>query len=119
MAGTVKILCGPGHLSSAAGTNLVAGLGTAAANPIAGTYNIVRHIHLFNEDTAARTVTIFLGATGGTLSNTALLYTLSIAAATGYDLYGAWKMTTAEFLSGQASINAVVTQTVTGEAFAL
>lgn len=114
----IKNLAGPGHLTNAV-ANIPAGLGTAGASPVANTYNIVRHIHIFNRDTSARTVQLFLGATGGSTTSTALMFDQSISPNSGVDLYGMWKMTTAEFLSGLASVTNVVTITVTGEAHAI
>jgi hypothetical protein len=91
MAGTLKRLAGPAFFQSAA-TNIYV--------PSAATiYGEVRHMH-FVCQTTTTTVTVYLGATGGSAAGTELFKDLSLATAATYDYYCLLKQTSTDFLSG-------------------
>jgi hypothetical protein len=83
-------------------------------------YALVRHIHLCNTDSSARTVSLFVGATGAEAAGTEILKNKSIAANDVYDCYfpSGLKLTSTDFLVGDASVTNVVTATITGELYA-
>lgn len=98
-------------------------VGTSSDNiytPGSNTYALVRHIHLVNQDSSARTVSLWLGATAAEADGTEILEEKSIAANDVYDLYfpSGLKMTTSDFLTGTASAASQVIVTVTGELYA-
>lgn len=98
----VKKRFGPGYVAASA-TNIY--------NPAANLVGYIYHIRLVNKDSAARTVTLYLGATGGSAGGTELLKDWSIAVAGEKDLYfpNGLKVTTTDFLTGIASAaNAIV-----------
>ncbi len=103
---------GPAYITNAAAN-------IASVNPGALTYHLVRHIHLVNTDSSARTVTLYKGATGGSAGGTEILKDYSIAAKGVFDIYypAGDKYTTADFLSGLASVTNVVTIQVNGEKY--
>lgn len=106
MAGTLKLLAGPAYVANAA-TNVYV--------PSAATiYGEVRHIHLVNKDVATRTVTFYLGATGGSAGGTELFKDLSLAVAGVYDYYCLMKQTSTAFLTGIASAASAVVVTIEG-----
>lgn len=110
MAGT-PFKDGPAYVANAAADLYV---------PAANTYALVRHIHLVNTDASARTVDLFVGATGASTGGTEILEDYSIAANDVYDLYfpAGLKLTSSDYLVGAASAATVVTCTVTGELYA-
>ena len=107
MSGTLKRLAGPAYLSNSAADVLAA--------PASGTRYIVRHIHIANEDSSARTFSLFLGATGGSSGGTSLFPTKSIPANDVYDWYCYLEMTSSDYLSGLASVASKLVITVAGE----
>jgi hypothetical protein len=112
MPGT-PLVAGPAYITNSAAN-------ISGVNPSANTYHLVRHVHLVNTDSSARTVTLYKGATGGSAGGTEILKSKSIAATDVYDMY--WpagdKYTTTDFMSGLASVTNVVTIEVTGEKYA-
>jgi hypothetical protein len=111
MAGT-PFKDGPTYLTDSAANIYVPSAATI--------YALVRHIHLVNTDASARTVDLFVGATGGSAAGTEILEDYSIAANDVYDLYfpAGLKLTSADYLTGLASVTNVVVCTVTGELYA-
>lgn len=111
MAGT-PFKDGPAYLTDASDNVYV---------PAANTYALVRHIHLCNTDSSARTVTLWVGATGAEAGGTEILKDHSIGAKGEYDLYfpSGLKLLETDFLVGAASTTNVVTATVTGELHAV
>ena len=83
-------------------------------------YALVRHIHLVNTDSSARTVSLYVGATGAEAAGTEILKDKSIAVGDTYDLYfpSGLKLTSTDFLVGDASVTNKVTATITGELYA-
>lgn len=113
MAGTPKRLAGPAYLGSAAAN---------VYNPSANTYAIVRHFHVVNTDSSARTFTLYIGATGGSAGGTEYSKTLTLAAAgssgSWWDEYAALRLDTTDFLTGLADVASKVVITVEGELYA-
>ena len=99
---------GPEYVANAA-----ANIYTPAANTIAR----IRHIHLTNKDSSARTVTLYIGATGGSAGGTEILKDKSIAVGDIFDLYfpAGLPITASDFLTGVASAATAVTITTSGE----
>lgn len=113
MPGTVSRLAGPAYVSNAAADIF---------NPASNTYALVRQIHLVNKDTStAYTVTLYVGATGGSAGGTEVSGgSHSIAAGAELDLYfpSGLRMSTSDFLSGVASAASKIVVTVLGEKYA-
>lgn len=97
---------GPAYVASTA-----ADLYVASANTVAR----VTLIHLVNTSGSARTVSIYVGATGGSAGGTELLGTYSIAA---NDYAQVWlnglALTSSQFITGVASAASAVTCTIHG-----
>jgi hypothetical protein len=106
-------VAGPAYLTNGA-------VNVAGVNPSANTYRLVRHIHLANTDTSARTVTLYKGSTGASAGGTELCKAKNVPLSDVADLYfpAGDKYTTADFLVGLASVTNVVTITVDGEIYA-
>jgi len=87
--------------------------------PGSGTYALVRHIHLVNTDSSARTVSLYVGATGAEAAGTEILKDKSIAVGDVYDCYfpAGLKLTSTDFLVGDASVTNKVTATISGELY--
>ncbi len=89
-------------------------------DPASGITAVIRHIHLVNTDSSARTVSLWVTTTGAETAGTEILKDYSIEAKGVYDLYfpaglilvGA---TASDILVGDASVTNVVTCTITGE----
>jgi hypothetical protein len=109
MASTLKRISGPAYLAAAA-----ADVYTPPASTI---FTVIKHIRLVNKDVSARTVTLFVGATGGSAGGTEILKDYSIAVGGEKDLYfnPGLRMSSTDFLTGLASAANAVTITVMGE----
>ena len=110
MAGTIKRLAGPAYVSNAAANIYV---------PAANLYGVIRHIHLVNKDSSARTLSLYIGATGGSAGGTEILKDKSIAVADTYDYWSFTRMATTDFLTGIASAASAIVITVEGEEYAV
>lgn len=112
MAGTLKRLAGPAYVSNAAADIIT--------SPAATLYDEVRHIHLVNKDASTRTVTIYVGATGGSAGGTELFKDLSLAVAGVYDYYCLMRLLGGtDYLSGVASAASAIVITVEGYRYAV
>lgn len=111
MAGTIKRLAGPAYIASSAANIYVPGTNK---------YGVVRQIHVANVDTAARTFSLYIGATGGSAGGTQLLGTFALAPNSDMDRYFApgIRLETTDFLTGVASSASTLVITVLGEEFA-
>lgn len=79
-------------------------------------YIILRHIRLVNKTAGPITVSLYVGATGGSAAGTEFLGTaLSIAANSAYDWYGLLRLGNADYLTGSASANTSITFEAEGE----
>lgn len=100
---------GPAYVASAAAD---------LYSPSSGITAKVRHIHLTNKDSSARTVSVYLGATGGSAGGTELLKDKSIAIADTYDLYfpaGLLVVGGSTYISAVASAASAIVATITGD----
>ena len=66
-------------------------------------YDVITHIHIVNTAGTAATFDLHLGTTGISTAASALFTSQPVAANGVYDWYGRLKMTSADFLTGQAS----------------
>ena len=106
--GTLKKIAGPAYIANSA-TNIY-------SPPASTIYTTINQIHLANKDGSARTVSLYVGATGGSAGGTEILGTYSIAANTTYDMYFSpgLRLSDTDFLTGIASSASTVTITVMG-----
>lgn len=111
MAGQLKRIAGPAYLAAAA-----ADIYTPPASTI---YTVIRQILLTNKDSSARTVTLYVGATGGSAGGTEILAGYSIAVGGQYPIFFSpgLKMLSTDFLTGVASSASAVTIVVMGEQY--
>ena len=101
MAGTIKRLVGPAFLANAAAN--IYNQGSALL------YTVIRKMHFANKTGAAVTIRIYVGATGGSASGTELYFDYSIAANSEFNVYGALRLDSTDFLTGLASsANAII-----------
>lgn len=119
MAANKVIRFGPVALSNSA-ANIINCAITSLAGPTGYTqtqpYLIIRHIRLVNKTSSAATVSLYIGATGGSAAGTEFLGTaLSIAANSPYDWYGLLRLDSADFLTGLASAATTITFEAEGE----
>lgn len=110
MPGVIKKLAGPLALTGTYTTNVY-----VPASALV--YDVIRHIHIANKDTVARTFRLYLGATGANAAGTELFFDKSIAAGDVYDWYGVLKVTSTDFLVGGASAVTTLTITISGESY--
>lgn len=115
MAGT-KFVDGPAYVANSAAD---------LYNPAANTFALVYHIKLINKDSSARTVSLYLGATGGSAGGTEIIDPTHSLAATGSnsaekDIYfpNGLKVTSSQYISGVASAASAIVCIITGELFA-
>lgn len=111
MIGTPKRLAGPAYVSSTAAD--------IVTSPPSTQYNLIRMIHFCNEDTAAHTVNIYLGATGGSTGGTTFFKSFTIAANSTYDWPCFLVQKYTEYLSGSTDTASKVSVTVMGESLVL
>ncbi len=104
---TTKRISGPAYLANAA-----ANIYTPPASTI---FTVLKHIHLANVTAGSITVTLYVGATGGSAAGTELFKAQSVAANAVYDWYGELRMDSTDFLSGLASASTSIVITVEGE----
>lgn len=106
---TLKRIAGPAYISNSA-----ANIYTPPASTI---YTVIKHIHVTNKDSSARTFSLYVGATGGSAGGTEIAKDVSVAAGSYVDLYFApgLKMADTDFLSGVASVVSTLTIVVMGE----
>jgi hypothetical protein len=109
MAGTLKKIAGPAFIAAAA-TDIY-------TPPAATIYTIIRHIHIANVTAGAVTVSLFVGATGGSAAGTEILDAYSVAAHDVLDLFFSpgMKLLSTEFLSGLDGAGNALVITVMGE----
>ena len=104
----IKRIAGPAYLANSA-TNIY-------TPPNAAVITIINQISLCNVTAGAITVSVYIGATGGSAGGTELFKDYSIAANSVYDRYFSpgIPMASSDFLSGLASAATSVTVTVSG-----
>jgi hypothetical protein len=107
LSGQLKALYGPAYL----------------ANSIANVYNqtsallftVMKHIHIANVTASAATVTLYIGATGGSAGGTEIFKGLSIPANSSYDYYCNRKLLSTDFLSGLSNTASALVIDIEGE----
>ncbi len=109
----------PVYVPSAAG-NLLNGALSSLAGPVGFTitqpYILVKHIRLSNKDSAAHTVTLYQGATGGSAGGTEFGFdAVSIPAKSNVDYYCQARFESPDFLTGVADTANVVTINIDAE----
>ncbi len=119
MAANKVIRFGPVAMASSA-ANIINPNLTGLTGPVGFTmtqpYLILRHIRLVNKTAGAVTVSLYIGATGGSAAGTEFLGTaLSIPANSAFDWYGMVRLDAADFLTGLASAATSITFEAEGE----
>lgn len=107
MAGTIKRLYGPAYLANAA-ANIY-------NQSSALLYTVIRKMHFVNVTGAPITIRIYIGATGGSAAGTELYYDYPIAANGEFNVYGALRLNSTDFLTGLASSANAIVVTLEGE----
>lgn len=79
------------------------------------TYVILRKIRLVNKTGAAATVTLYIGATGGSAAGTEICLAKVVPANDAIEIFGMLRLGTADFLSGLASAAATINLEAEGE----
>lgn len=107
MAGTIKRLYGPAFLANAAAN--IYNQGSALL------YTVIRKMHFFNKTGAQETIRIYIGATGASASGTELYYDYPIEAFSEFNVYGALRLDSTDFLTGLCSAANAVVVTLEGD----
>jgi len=94
------------------GPAFVASSAANILNPSSALVYRMKHIHLVNQGAAQRTVTLYIGATGGSAAGTELLKDHPIAVAGYTDLFMDTLLETADFLTGIADAASDVVITI-------
>ncbi len=118
MAQNKLIVVGPVALSNTLTTNVLnpptttGGVGTGTPNP----YIILKHVRIVNKTAGAVTCSFWLGATGGNVAGTEVLFQATSVAANSYvDWYGAMTIEATQFLVGGAGAATSLTFQAEGE----
>lgn len=109
----------PVYVANAAGNLLNCNI-TSVAGPVGYTqtqpYILVKRVRLVNDDTSARTVTLYKGATGGSAGGTEWGFKgISIPANSYVEMYCSTRFDAADFLSGVADAASKVTINIDAE----
>lgn len=107
MGGTLKRIAGPAYIPATSED--------IYTPPAATIYTVIKHIHVANDDSSARTFSLYVGATGAEVAGTALFEDVSVAVGGYVDWYGNLKMISTDFLVGIASDGTSLVITVMGE----
>lgn len=119
MASNKTVRFGPTALTNAAANlinppTITGGTGVAGTN--VNTYVIVRHIRIVNKTSAAATVSLYVGANGGSAGGTEFAFNgTTIAANSSVDWYGILRLDAADYLTGLASANTTLVFQAEGE----
>jgi hypothetical protein len=103
MARTATQFMAPAYLPNATATQF-----TTATGPVA----VIRHIHIQNSDSSARTFTLCQGADA---AGARMFDALSVPANSVYDWYGYWVVPSNTIISGFASVATKVVCEVSGD----
>jgi hypothetical protein len=111
---------GPVALTNAAANYLNPGTTTGGVNASAAPYDktriILTHIRVVNKTAAAHTVSLYIGATGGSAAGTEFAFNATSIPANSYvDWYGRMPLDTVDFLTGLADANTALTIEGEGE----
>ena len=107
--GTLMRIAGPAYIASSA-TNIY-------TPPASTMYIVIKHIHIANKDSSARTFSLYVGATGGSAGGTEIAKDVSVAVADTKDYYFSpgLVMKSTDFLTGIASSASTLVITVMGD----
>lgn len=108
MAGTIKRLAGPIAMSSTYTTN-VYNQGSALL------FSVIRKIHIANVTASPATFRLYVGATGANAAGTELYYDYPVSANSEFNIYGALRLDSTDFLVGGASLASTLTITLEGD----
>ena len=119
MAANKNIRFGPAAVSNSIGnlvncniTSLAGPIGYAQTQP----YLILRHIRIVNKTGSAATISMYVGASGGSAAGTEFLGTgLSVAANSFVEWYGLLRLDAADLLTAIASAATTLTFEAEGE----
>ncbi len=109
---------GPLALTNAAANILNPGTTTGGVNSTASPYGnlriLLKHIRVVDKGGAGGSVTLYIGATGGSAAGTEFAFKATAVASNSYiDWYGMLPLDVADFLTGLANAN--TTLTIEGE----
>ncbi len=111
--GTPKRLAGPAYIVATSED-----IYTPAAATIK---SVITHIHVSNDDSSARTFSLWVGGTGAEAAGTSIVQDFSLAIAGSldsmWDYYGRLLMLSTDFLVGKASDATSCVITVEGEQY--
>jgi hypothetical protein len=110
---------GPAALAASA-ANIVNSAITSLSGPVGYTqtqpYILITHIRIVNKTSAAATVSLYIGATGGSAAGTEFAFNgYSVAANSYVDWYGRVRLESTDFLTGLASAATTLTFQAEGE----
>lgn len=110
-----KFRFGPVAIAASAGNLLNPATTTGGTNAGSSSqYILLTHLRVVNKDSVARTVSLFIGATGGSAAGTEFAFSATSVPANSYvDWYGLVRLDAADFLTGLAS--SVTTLVISGE----
>lgn len=108
MAGTIKRLAGPTFLSNTYTTNIY-------NQSSALLYTVIRKMHIVNKTAGSQTFRLFIGATGANTAGTELYYDYAVAANSEFNVYGALRLDSTDFLVGGASAASSLVITIEGD----
>lgn len=119
MASNKTLRFGPVAIGSSAANiinppTLTGGTGLSGTNT--NTYVVLRHIRIVNKTSSAATVSLYIGATGGSAAGTEFAFNGTSVPANSYvDWYGLVRLDIADFLTGLASAATTLTFQAEGE----
>ena len=122
MAGNKSFRFGPAALAASAANILNPGTltggvlngSTFASGNYINSYVLLRHIRIVNKTNGAVTVSLYIGATGGSAAGTEFAFNATSVPANSYlDWYGLLRLDTGDYLTGLAS--AATSLTIQGE----
>ena len=119
MAANKTVRFGPVAITTSVANILNPGTTTGGVNMPSGSGNlffIIKHIRIVNKAAAAKTISAWLGATGGSAAGTELGFSGTSVPANSYiDWYGLLRMDVADFLTMQAEANTSLVFQAEGE----
>jgi len=107
MAEKIKKLYGPAFLANAIAD--IYNQGSALL------YTVIRKIHLFNKTGGTVTFRLYIGATGGAVAGTELYFDYPITANAEFNVYGALRLNSTDFLTGFANTANAIIITIEGD----
>lgn len=101
-----------GNIYNCKFTTVTGGVGNPQVQP----YTLIKHIRITNSGSSAATVSLYKGATAGSTGSTEFAFAgTSIPGNSYVDWYGSNRFDSADFLSGIAGTESVLTINIDGE----